>query len=114
MNSFKTLVAWQVAVADLWHSLKLILGWPYCLLPLLSLGCICLLSCMSCAYKSKVVLSMNIAMTCDMSPTEELILVFVAKGNMWTQRVLLVYSIDASCIMNLGSANYRGSSFSKR
>lgn len=38
----------------------------------------------------------------DVSPTEELILIFVAKSHVWAQRILLMYAIDAGRIMNFG------------
>lgn len=101
----RTLVAWKMAVADLWYSLKLIFRWPYCLFALLPFGRVRLLSSMCCSYKPNVVFPTNIAMTSDMSPMQELILVFVAKGHVWTQRIFLVYAIDTGCIMNLGPAN---------
>jgi hypothetical protein len=44
-------------------------------------------------------------MASDMGPMQELILVFVAKSHVWTQRIFLVCAIDTSCIMNLGPAN---------
>lgn len=101
----RTLVAWKMAVADLWYSLELIFRWPYCLFALLPFGRVRLLSSMCCAHKSNVVSPMNIAMASDMSPMHELILVFVAKSHVWTQRIILVYAIDTGCIMNLGPAN---------
>lgn len=100
-----TLVTWKMAVADLWYSFKLILRWPYCLFALLPFGRVRLLSSMCCAHKPNVVFSTNIAMTSDMSPTQELILVFVAKSHVRTQRIFLMCAIDTGCIMNLGPAN---------
>jgi hypothetical protein len=47
-------------------------------------------------------------MTSDISPMQELILVFVAKSHVWTQRIFLVYAIDTGCIVNLGPVNLFG------
>jgi hypothetical protein len=44
-------------------------------------------------------------MASDMSAKQELVLVFVAKSHVWAQRIFLVYAIDTSCVMNLGSDN---------
>lgn len=101
----RTLVAWKMTVADLWNSLELIFRWPYCLFALLPFGRVRLLSSMCCAHKPNVVFPMNIALASDMSSMQELILVFVAKSHVWTQRIFLVYAIDTGCIMNLGPAN---------
>lgn len=56
-------------------------------------------------HKPNVVFPTDIAMASDVSAKQELFLVFVAKSHVWTQRIFLVYAIDTSCIMNLGSDN---------
>lgn len=63
---------------------------------------------MSCAHKFKVVLRTNIAMTCYMSSSEELILIFIAKSHVRAQRIFLVYAIDTGRIMYLGPADLSG------
>jgi hypothetical protein len=62
----RTLVAWKMAVADLWYSLKLIFRWPYRLFALLPFGRVRLLTSMRCAPKPNVIFPNNIAMTSDM------------------------------------------------
>ena len=64
---------------------------------------------MSCAHKLNVVFPTNVPMTCDVSPVKELILIFIAKSHVWTQRITLVYAIDTGRIMNLGSADCEAS-----
>lgn len=63
---------------------------------------------MSCVHKFKVVFPTNVAMTCDVSPTEDLILIFIAKSHVRAQRIFLVYAIDTGRIMNLGPADLSG------
>lgn len=94
-----------MAVTDLWYGLKLVFRWPNCLFPLLPFGRIRLLSSMCCMHKPNVVFPTNIAMASDVSPMQELALVFVAKSHVWTQRIFLVYAIDTGCIMNFGPEN---------
>lgn len=94
-----------MTVGDLWHSLKLIFRWPYCLFALLPSGRVRLLSSMCRAHKPDVIFPTNIAMAGDVGPLQELILVFVAKSHVWTQRIFLVYAIDTGCIVHLRPVN---------
>lgn len=63
---------------------------------------------MSCAHKFHVVSPTDVAVACDVSPAEELILIFIANGHVRAQRIFLVYAIDTGRIMNLGPADLSG------
>lgn len=83
-----------MAVADLWHSLKLIFRWPYCLFALLPFSRVLLLSSMCYGHKPNIVFPTNIAMASDVSPMQDLlILVCIAKSHVWTRRIFLVHAI---------------------
>lgn len=59
---------------------------------------------MSCLNKLKIILPSDVAVTENMGTAEKASLILVAEGHMFALRILLVNSIDASCIMDFRSA----------